>query len=297
MPRFENDPVDVQVDSTAPAVRAVTVNTPQAGPAVQGISDAVGCWGESNTWMGVFGFLIYPLGRLFKGQNMKTFSVFLASMALSGCAWFTPPMANPTNEAHATPKLGHVNMFSMIPSRRMVIVGNDSSGNEPNGDRAVICAEASADVTDNLISTLSASLSASGSVASKGSGELSAGISQALATAAQFLYKRTQGVQLYRDSMYHLCQARMNGYIDNVEYKDKSKALLEASVALITLEIPRLQPIVNSDAKLVVPATSNANANTGKTNVSISDTGADRKSAAQPPSGTTETTAPVAQPK
>lgn len=57
MPTFENDPVAVQVTSTAPAIKAVSVNhTPQAGPAVQGISDAVGCWGESNTWMGVFGF-------------------------------------------------------------------------------------------------------------------------------------------------------------------------------------------------------------------------------------------------
>lgn len=57
MPMFDNDPIEVKVGSTAPAMKAVSVNhTPQAGPAVQGISDAVGCWGESNTWMGVFGF-------------------------------------------------------------------------------------------------------------------------------------------------------------------------------------------------------------------------------------------------
>jgi hypothetical protein len=56
MPTFENDPVLSQTSNVQPAILAVSTNhTQQAGPAVQGISDAVGVWGESNTWHGVAG--------------------------------------------------------------------------------------------------------------------------------------------------------------------------------------------------------------------------------------------------
>jgi hypothetical protein len=56
MPVFPNDPVICDTSSTNPALKAVSENhTPQAGPGVMGISDAVGVWGESNTWHGVAG--------------------------------------------------------------------------------------------------------------------------------------------------------------------------------------------------------------------------------------------------
>src|SRR5215475_105266 len=56
MPSFENDAIICKTASTQAAVRAVSENhTPQAGPGVMGISDAVGVWGESNTWHGVAG--------------------------------------------------------------------------------------------------------------------------------------------------------------------------------------------------------------------------------------------------
>jgi hypothetical protein len=56
MPTYENDPVVSQTATVEPAVMAISTNhTQQAGPAVQGISDAVGVWGESNTWHGVVG--------------------------------------------------------------------------------------------------------------------------------------------------------------------------------------------------------------------------------------------------
>lgn len=56
MPTFNEDPILCTTTSTQAAVRAVSENhTPQAGPGVMGISDAVGVWGESNTWHGVAG--------------------------------------------------------------------------------------------------------------------------------------------------------------------------------------------------------------------------------------------------
>lgn len=47
MPKFENDPVVSQTATVEPDVMAIsTSHTQQAGPAVQGISDAAGVWGE-----------------------------------------------------------------------------------------------------------------------------------------------------------------------------------------------------------------------------------------------------------
>jgi hypothetical protein len=55
MPEY-NDPVVYKTDSTQAAVRAENHNhTPEAGPAVVGISDATAVYGESNTWCGVVG--------------------------------------------------------------------------------------------------------------------------------------------------------------------------------------------------------------------------------------------------
>jgi hypothetical protein len=56
MPTFQNDAIICNTTTTQAAVRAVSENhTPQAGPGVMGISDAVGVWGESNTWHGLAG--------------------------------------------------------------------------------------------------------------------------------------------------------------------------------------------------------------------------------------------------
>lgn len=53
---FNEDPITCTTSSTEPAIKSVSNNhTPQAGPGVMGISDAVGVWGESNTWHGLAG--------------------------------------------------------------------------------------------------------------------------------------------------------------------------------------------------------------------------------------------------
>ncbi|MFL6235994.1 MAG: hypothetical protein ACJ76N_22880 [Thermoanaerobaculia bacterium] len=162
--------------------------------------------------------------------------VFAFGILLSGCRTFTPPIEWPVFEQHAQ---GRVNAFSVIPSRRMVIV---KSGELKNGAPVLICAEASADVADNLTSTLAASLAAAGpSTGQDKAASASAAVSKALETSAQFLFKRTQGVQLYRDAMYHLCQARMNGFITDTEYKERATALIAEVVPLIKMELPLLQ--------------------------------------------------------
>jgi hypothetical protein len=198
---------------------------------------------------------------------------------LSGCRTFTPPMEWPVFEQHAQKR---VNAFSAIPSRRMVLVKRGDSSDRDT-DKILICGEASADVTDNLTSTLAASLSASGG-ASAEKASASAAFSKALETSAQFLFRRTQGIQLYRDGMYYLCQARMNRFIDDSEYKDRAAKLLQLVVPMIENEIPLMQGSQSTkDAKNNGSGMPGVNATAGNASASASREKANANSEAQKP--------------
>ncbi|HET8746601.1 MAG TPA: hypothetical protein VFM98_13420 [Ramlibacter sp.] len=146
----------------------------------------------------------------------------------SGCAYLSPPAENPIIEQHAR---NRINTFAVVPARRVVLVKAERA-NDDNSP-LVVCGEAPADVTDNIASTFAASLAAS---AAKGN-EVSAGISRSLETFGQILFKRSQGLQLFRDQSYYLCQARMNNFITDAEYKQELKAAFTAILPLIEQEI------------------------------------------------------------
>ena len=154
----------------------------------------------------------------------KIVAVLMGGCGLTGCAFLTPPYEQPIIEQHAQ---GRINTFGVIPSRRMMIVKSDGPGTP-----ILICAEAPADVTDNLASTLAASLSASTKA-----GDAAAGVSKTLETVGQNLFKRSQGVQLFRDRAYHLCQARMNNFISNEQYQAGMNDAFEKTIGLIEKEL------------------------------------------------------------
>ncbi len=186
-------------------------------------------------------------------------------LAISGCSFVTPPMEKPIIEDHSHD--GRVTTFATIPSRRMVILTEHSK----NSGKIILCAEPSADVSDNIASTLAAAVTAKGPTTSeKSAGEIAGSISKTLATTAQHLFKRTQGLQLYRDGMYNLCQARMNGIIDDNTFQNRADKLLEISMTLIQAEIPHLAS--TQPTNVAGPSPQSATANTsgqGTTNTSI----------------------------
>ncbi len=182
------------------------------------------------------------------------------ALSLAGCGIFTSPMERPIIEDHAKSK--EITTFATIPSRRMVIINPEHIKNGKEANDVFICAEPSPDVSDNLASSLAATLTGKGFLGGNASSEASVNISKALATTAQFLFKRTQGIQLYRDGMYNLCQARMNGVIDDQQYFDEAGNLLDAVIPLVEKEIPLLYPVQKSDSEK--PA-DKATATTGNT--------------------------------
>jgi hypothetical protein len=151
-----------------------------------------------------------------------------AVLLISGCAYLSPPAENPIIEQHAR---NRINTFAVVPARRVVLIKAERA-NDDNSP-LVVCGEAPADVTDNIASTFAASLAAS---AAKGN-DISAGISRSLETFGQLLFKRSQGLQLFRDQSYYLCQARMNNFITDAEYKTELKAAFNAILPLIDQEI------------------------------------------------------------
>lgn len=177
----------------------------------------------------------------------------LAALAsLAGCSAFTPPIAKPIIEDHAQKQ---VNTFAVMPSRRMVIVKSNvnhqgdaipASALTKTGllpDRAVmLCAEASPDVSDDIAASVAAAAAAKGPAPASGaaSPELGASFAQALATTGQALFKRTQALQLYRDIAYHLCQAKMNGFIDDQQFHDKLAQAEQTASGVLRDEIPWL---------------------------------------------------------
>lgn len=180
---------------------------------------------------------------------MKSAFIAVPTFLLTGCSLFTPPIAKPIIEDHAQ---NQVNTFAIQPSRRMLIVKNSvnhqrdfPSEKLENGllpDKAIlICAEASPDVSDDILASLAAAASAKGPSAGEAkAAEAGASLAQALATTGQSLFKRSQALQLYRDAAYHLCQAKLNGFLKDEEFNNRLDIALKNAVQLLQLEIPWL---------------------------------------------------------
>ena len=126
-------------------------------------------------------------------------------------------------------------LLALTAERRMVLIKN-KAGAELN---YVYCSEAPPDSTMSLSEAISASLKANYNTSVSVQGEFA----KSMASYANQLFYRSQGVQLYRDGSYALCLAFMNGAINKVDYEKYLSDLLAKSSALITTEIPYLAEI------------------------------------------------------
>jgi len=90
------------------------------------------------------------------------------------------------------------------------------------------CAEPSPDVSQDLITQLAAEF-----------GEGGRGLSGQLdsATGIESLFNRSQGVQLFRDGLFALCQAHHNGAVGAEEYGLFIASLIDRTSYLIALEL------------------------------------------------------------
>lgn len=157
----------------------------------------------------------------------------LVSM-VSGCAYFTPPQSFPVIEDKVGRDKANLNdkrigTLATVAQRRLAIIKFEDGK---------FCAEPPPDAADNISSTLSAALSAN-----NGDVGVQAKLATAISSVAKQLFYRSQGLQLYRDGTFHLCNAYLNNLIGPDEYKIEHKQLLDTVKELIEKEIPNLANI------------------------------------------------------
>lgn len=177
----------------------------------------------------------------------KILSVGAIAATLSGCSYLTPPMERPVIEDHS----GHLGTFTTVAERRMVITKRDYGDKDAYTSK--FCAEPPPDATQSIASTLTAALTASAAgLAAKP--EVAAQFGRTLETTAQSLFQRSQGVQFFRDGLYNLCQAYLNGAlngkdmngqpIDNEQgYVMRYTELLTAAKLIILAEIGQMPSV------------------------------------------------------
>ena len=168
----------------------------------------------------------------------------------SGCGIFTPPKEHPVIEQYATRGfLGftrETTVYSTTPERRTVMVMTDlTAADAPTR----FCAEAPADVAENISSSFKALVEAevkapAGQTGGQGRVELAKAFSSSIVS----LFYRSQGVQLFRDGMYNLCQAFINRAISGEQFFERSSDLRGKTFVLISAEIPTAQAMRAQDA-------------------------------------------------
>jgi hypothetical protein len=176
--------------------------------------------------------------RLWLFLNPICFIVLL----FSGCAYFTHPKEKPVEHDWAGPmfrkKTTHV--FSMTPERRTVIVMPKAEE-----EKTKFCAEPPPDVAESLVNTLQFLAQAS---VKDPKFKIDTEFYKAFTATPRTLFVRSQGAQLFRDGLYNLCQACINGAITKEEYGQKYMELLNKATSLIEQEIPLLSERKVTDA-------------------------------------------------
>lgn len=159
--------------------------------------------------------------------------VILVMIVASGCSFFTPPKQQPVEQDYVGPFYGTktTHVFSMTPERRTIIVMPQGEGKIPR-----FCAEPPPDVAESIADSLRVLAEAQiKDPEITGKAELF----KMYSASAMSLFYRSQGVQLFRDGLFNLCQAYINEALpDKRDYIEIYKELLNKSVSLVQKEIP-----------------------------------------------------------
>jgi hypothetical protein len=134
--------------------------------------------------------------------------------------------------------------ISTSAGRRIIFV---RFADRRTGMREFVCAEPSPDALEVYANALAAS--AQGSGGPLGSAEFR----RSFATAAQPMLYRSQGLQLLRDTMFHLCIMALNGLIDEKAYLQRLDWADQASATLIEKEMDAVRVAAGRAATPVKP--------------------------------------------
>ena len=162
---------------------------------------------------------------------MRNLIALLSFIALTGCAsHFTarPPVIEDKVGIKGKETVG---TLATSPDYRVVYVRLHED--------AKLCAEAPADAGAQFSSSFAAGLKSPLGVEK----EISAEARISLAVAMKQLFKRSQGIQLFRDASFALCNLYLNKGLKEDQYLDELKEIRKSAVFLIEKEIPFLDKV------------------------------------------------------
>jgi hypothetical protein len=184
-------------------------------------------------------------------EILKVALVIMCAASISGCgtSFLASRDTNPVIQDYATTNLTSFNravVFATTASRRLAIVAEDKDAL----GKVVTCAEPPPDVGEAFASAIAAGLQAAGSTTpatgTKTSVDVAGQYGRSVATQIAPLIYRTQGLQLYRDSIYKLCIDRMNNWIKEDSYNSESKYRFDEAIKLIEKELPLMEKTANA---------------------------------------------------
>ena len=172
---------------------------------------------------------------------MKRLIATTTAVMMSGCSLLTPPKAQPIVEDHSSSPRNwrggvKYGVYTTSAERREVLIKYFKL--EDGQWHSTMCAEPSPDVAEAITSSLTGSLTASAQATDAEKAQATIAATQALATSINSLFKRSQGVQFFRDGAFALCTAYLNGWMTTTDYSKAYESLLTASTGLIALEMP-----------------------------------------------------------
>ena len=144
--------------------------------------------------------------------------VMIPAIVIGGCGNF--------NSIHRDLDISNGRGAIVDVKQRAIIVDTTTTPNGTVKDRSV-CAEPSPDALSAYAAEIAANLS------KQGGGEL--GLALATQESASFIGLRTQTIQLLRDGMYRLCEARLNG-VSEGNYAHLMRRYQRNMVALMAIE-------------------------------------------------------------
>mgnify|MGYP000315444549 CR=1 FL=1 len=150
--------------------------------------------------------------------------VMSVGILISGCgtAAFTERKANPIIKS----KIGTLDVAANTAARRNVYVRtNDTEAAKERryqlgqlgivgGRKGEMCAEPPPEAIEALV----ASFTAQAKAANAKGDSFEAGFERGLSTSIASTFKRSQGIQFYRDVAFTMCTSMLNGYIEPSEY-------------------------------------------------------------------------------
>ena len=160
---------------------------------------------------------------------MRTLIAVLSIASLSGCASYfsaRPPVIEDKVGLSGKETVG---TLATAADYRVVYVKLDPE--------AKLCAEGPADAAAQFGQTFGAALSAPGAQS------LGVEAKAGLAVAMKQLFKRSQGVQFYRDGTFALCNLYLNGGMTQSQYFAELQELRKTAAHLIEKEIPYLDKV------------------------------------------------------